>query len=74
MKHIENMNMEQKELNEKIVKLKSFLHETANLHELLDDEQISNLNDQLLAMELYSSILTRRLTYDCDKYNWVLSN
>lgn len=72
MKHIDNMYYEQKELNLKIVNLKKFLNETANLNEVIDDEQINNLNDQLLAMELYNSILIRRLSYDCDKYNWVL--
>lgn len=72
MKHIDNMYYEQKELNLKIVNLKKFLNETANLNEVIDDEQINNLNEQLLAMELYNSILIRRLSYDCDKYNWVL--
>lgn len=62
------MKIEKEELNEKIFKLNSFLYETANINEILDEQQIENLHHQLNVMNMMKTILNIRITYDENKY------
>ena len=58
--HIERMLNEQKELKEKVAKLRTFIEENPIFGKLPEEEQ-HDMRMQLNAMEKYSSILQSRI-------------
>lgn len=64
--HIERMNKELEDLNEKLEKGYSFLN-SENVNNIIDSQQKLLLAQQLIVMEEYSDILSQRIKYDLEK-------
>lgn len=67
MKHIERMEVELKELKEKIEKGTEFLNVETEYPKFTDEIQRQNLYAQMLYMENYAEILETRINYDKEK-------
>lgn len=66
MEHIERMKDEFKELEDKIIKAKSFIM-SENFKKFLDNKQRELLVNQVYVMESYALILKQRIDYDINK-------
>ncbi|MGL5051003.1 MAG: crAss001_48 related protein [Fusobacteriaceae bacterium] len=64
MTHIERMELEFTELNDKIVKGQEFIVKETNEPKFLDEVQIFLLTEQLTSMFSYREILIERIKYD----------
>ncbi|MGL6024784.1 MAG: crAss001_48 related protein [Cetobacterium sp.] len=67
MTHIERMELELNELNEKIEKGSSFLKNENSKPKFLNSAQIMLLDKQLYHMVQYSETLKDRIEYDSNK-------
>lgn len=67
MNHIERMEVELKELKEKIEKGEEFINKEFIERKFTDETQRANLHAQLFAMQQYADILEIRIKYDKNK-------
>lgn len=67
MKHIERMEVELKELKEKIEKGWEFLNREIDSPKFLDEQQRHGLHLQLMYMGNYAEVLEKRIAYDRKK-------
>lgn len=67
MNHIERMEVELKELKEKIEKGEEFINKEFIERKFTDETQRANLHAQLFVMQQYADILEIRIKYDKNK-------
>lgn len=67
MNHIERMEVELKELKEKIEKAKDFMEKELEEAKFTSEMQRLHLHEQLVHMWCYAGALEKRIKYDKDK-------